>query len=180
MPALVRRNPRHGDPRVPRARWDRGARPVTVDRRHPSLGRIHRLRRVRFTFDGAPYEGFPGDTLASALIANGVDVVGRGIYSGRPRGVFSAGLEEPNALVQLDRADGTSEPMVRATTVDLEDGLAARSLTGRGRLAGHERQAGHERLAGATHTPNRDDHDHDPARFDRRFAHCDVLVIGGG
>jgi sarcosine oxidase, subunit alpha len=129
--------------------------------RAASGGRIDRSRAIGFTFDGRALTGFAGDTLASALIANGVDVVGRGIYSGRPRGVFSAGVEEPNALVQITRADGVSEPMVRATTVELEDGLVATSLAGRGRLVGaHDRP--------------------DPGRFDRRFAHCDVLVVGGG
>jgi sarcosine oxidase, subunit alpha len=130
--------------------------------RLPSGGRIDRTRPIPFSWDGTELVGFAGDTLASALFANGVEVVGRGIYTGRPRGLLSAGPEEPNALVQLERRDGVSEPMVRATGVELEPGLQARSLAGRGRL---EPAAGHET---------------DPGRFDARHAHCDVLVIGAG
>jgi len=125
--------------------------------RLPSGGRIDRSRPVRFQFDGRELDGSAGDTLASALLACGVRVVGRGIYTGRPRGVFAAGGEEPNALVQVDWPSGASEPMLRATQVELVDGLRARSLAGRGRL---ERP--------------------DDRRFDKRFVHADVLVVGGG
>jgi sarcosine oxidase subunit alpha len=123
--------------------------------------RIDRSRPVRFTFDDRPIEGFAGDTIASALLAADVAIVGRGIYTGRPRGVLSAGPEEPNALVQVVRPDGISEPMLRATTVEIEDGLVVRSLAGRGAL---------EPPAGGP----------DTRRFDHRYRHVEVLVIGGG
>ncbi|HET9521835.1 MAG TPA: 2Fe-2S iron-sulfur cluster-binding protein [Candidatus Limnocylindrales bacterium] len=127
--------------------------------RLPSGGtRIDRALPIRFSFDGTEYEGYHGDTIASALLANGVSVVGRGIHSGRRRGVFTAGVEEPNALVQVDWPNGVSEPMLRATTVEIEDGLRATSLAGEGRLEAAR----------------------DGARFDKRFAHVEVLVAGGG
>jgi sarcosine oxidase subunit alpha len=112
---------------------------------------------LRFTFDGTELEGRPGDTLAAALLRNGVDVVAHSIHRGRPRGVYAAGAEEPNALVQVELAGG-SEPMLRATEVELFDGLAATGLDGRGRLTGEP----------------------DGARYDHLHAHCDVLVVGGG
>ena len=120
--------------------------------------RIDRTRPMAFTFDGRSSTGFGGDTLASALLANGIDIVARSIYHGRPRGVVSAGTEEPNALVQVRWPNGIAEPMVRATTTLLEDGLEAWSLAGRGRLE----------TAG------------DTARFDAAYAHCEVLVVGAG
>jgi len=98
--------------------------------------RIDRSRTVHFTFDGRQYEGFAGDTIASALLANNVRIVGHGIYTGRPRGVFTAGAEEPNAIVQVRWPHGTSEPSLRATVVEIADGMEARSLRGRGRLDG--------------------------------------------
>ena len=69
---------------------------------------IDRGATVRFRFDDVEYEGFAGDTIASALLANDVRVAGRGIYTGRPRGVFTAGSEEPNALVQVRWPSGTA------------------------------------------------------------------------
>ncbi|TMG35623.1 MAG: hypothetical protein E6H92_11025, partial [Chloroflexi bacterium] len=83
-------------------------------------GRIDRSRPLRFTFNGEAYKGFAGDTLASALLANDVRVVARSVTLGRPRGILAAGVEEPNALVQAGL-----EPMVRATQVELVDGLEA-------------------------------------------------------
>ncbi|MCZ0738833.1 2Fe-2S iron-sulfur cluster-binding protein, partial [Phreatobacter sp. AB_2022a] len=90
-------------------------------------GLVDRRRPLAFTFDGRSYQGLAGDTLASALVANGVRLVGRSFKYHRPRGLLSAGPEEPNALVEL-RPDGARrEPNSRATTVELHDGLAARS-----------------------------------------------------
>jgi sarcosine oxidase subunit alpha len=127
--------------------------------RLPSGGsHIDRSTTVAFEFDGRALTGFAGDTIASALLANGIDVVGRSIYHDRPRGIVSAGPEEPNALVQVQWPNGASEPMLPATTVPLEDGLKVSNLAGRGRL---------ETAA-------------DPGRFDSRHAHCEVLVIGAG
>ena len=143
MPALVRRRPRHRHPGR-----------LVSGRRLPEGGTaIDRSRPLRFTFDGVPLTGFAGDTLASALLAAGVDVVARSIHHGRPRGIVAAGAEEPSALV---RADG--EPMVQATRVRLREGLVASSLAMRGALDGAR----------------------DPRRHDRMHAHCDVLVAGAG
>jgi sarcosine oxidase, subunit alpha len=124
--------------------------------RLPTGGRIDRGQELRFTFDGNEYVGFAGDTLASALLANGIHRVATSVKHGRPRGIVSAGVEEPSALVQIE--EPFPEPMLTATTVRLRDGLVARGLGGLGRLAGRP----------------------DPARYDAMHAHCDVLVVGGG
>ncbi|MDQ8700704.1 sarcosine oxidase subunit alpha family protein [Hyphomicrobium sp. LHD-15] len=89
-------------------------------------GLVDRSRIVRFTFDGKTYTGHPGDTLASALIANGVSLTGRSFKYHRPRGILSAGSEEPNALVEL-REGARREPNTRATVAEVFDGLVARS-----------------------------------------------------
>ncbi|MGW7205499.1 sarcosine oxidase subunit alpha family protein, partial [Streptomyces sp. NPDC054837] len=124
--------------------------------RHPTRGRIHRDAPLTFTFDGTEYQGYRGDTLASALLANGVIQAGTSIKLGRPRGIFSAGVEEPNAVIQIEAP--FPEPMLPATAVELYDGLVATSLPGQGRLAT----------------------DPDPARYDAVHAHCDLLVVGAG
>jgi sarcosine oxidase subunit alpha len=119
-------------------------------------GHVDRSAVLRFSFDGVEYTGLRGDTLASALVANGVLAVARSQYRGRPRGIAAAGVEEPNALVRLE---GTcAEPMLPATTVELYDGLNAVAVSGLGRL---------------DETP-------DPARYDKKYGHFDVLVVGGG
>ena len=87
-------------------------------------GLIDRARPVHFTFDGHGYVGFAGDTLASALVANGVRLLGRSFKYHRPRGLLSAGPEEPNALVEL-RSGARREPNTRATTTELFEGLQA-------------------------------------------------------
>jgi heterotetrameric sarcosine oxidase alpha subunit len=99
---------------------------MTQDFRNESGGRIDRTRKLTFTFDGKSVEGFEGDTLASALLANGIRLVGRSFKYHRPRGILSAGPEEPNALVEL-REGAAREPNTRATTVEIFEGLAARS-----------------------------------------------------
>ncbi|MDG1003787.1 MAG: 2Fe-2S iron-sulfur cluster-binding protein, partial [Emcibacteraceae bacterium] len=81
---------------------------------------------IKFTFDGKEYPGFLGDTLASAMIANGKIILARSFKYHRPRGIFSAGPEEPNALVSV-RSDGRLEPNSPATTIELYDGLDAYS-----------------------------------------------------
>jgi heterotetrameric sarcosine oxidase alpha subunit len=91
-----------------------------------SGGLIDRSRTLRFRFDGDEATGFPGDTLASALLANGTRLVGRSFKYHRPRGVLTAGSEEPNALVQL-RTGARREPNTRATTIELYEGLDASS-----------------------------------------------------
>jgi len=89
-------------------------------------GLIDRSAVCGFTFDGQEYEGHPGDTLASALLANGVRLVGRSFKYHRPRGIFSDGAEEPSALVQLE-SGAFSEPNRRPTEIALYDGLEALS-----------------------------------------------------
>ncbi|MDF3142745.1 sarcosine oxidase subunit delta family protein, partial [Streptomyces sp. T21Q-yed] len=124
--------------------------------RHTTRGRVDRDTPLTFTFDGTEYQGYRGDTLASALLANGVIQAGTSIKLGRPRGIFSAGVEEPNAVIQIE--EPFPEPMLPATTVELYDGLVATSLPGQGRLAT----------------------DPDPARYDAVHAHCDLLIVGAG
>jgi len=94
--------------------------------RLPQGGRIDRSRPVRFTFDGRAYSGYAGDTLASALLANGVRLVGRSFKYHRPRGILTAGAEEPNPLVEL-RSGVRRESNTRATVAELYDGLEAAS-----------------------------------------------------
>jgi sarcosine oxidase subunit alpha len=124
--------------------------------RLPHGGRVDRDRVLRFTVDGRELTGHPGDTVASAMLANGIIEVAPSIYRGRPRGIMTAGVEEPNALLQVDGP--CSEGMLPATTVELYDGLVAWTLSGKGRL---------------DPTP-------DPARYDKKYVHTDVLVVGGG
>src|SRR5690242_13703694 len=87
---------------------------------------LDRSQSLRFEFDGVMRHGFAGDTLASALLAHGVHLVGRSFKYHRPRGIYTAGVEEPNALVQLEQR-ARSEPNTRATTLELYDGLVASS-----------------------------------------------------
>jgi sarcosine oxidase subunit alpha len=165
-------------------------------------GAIDRTRVLRFRFDGREFAGHPGDTLASALIANGVSVVGRGFKFHRPRGVFGAFAEEPNAIVQIGEG-ARATPNLKATQVLLQDGMVARAVNAwpnarfdlaaaLGRLA-PLMPAGFyyktfmspgwstwepmiRRMAGLGHAPDAPD----PDRYAHRHAHCDVLVIGGG
>ncbi|HWM04130.1 MAG TPA: 2Fe-2S iron-sulfur cluster-binding protein [Actinophytocola sp.] len=115
-------------------------------------GRLDRSTPLQFVVDGVAYTGFRGDTVASALLANGVRQVGSSAYLNRPRGIVAAGVTEPNALLQV----GPS-PMCPATTVPLVDGLVASTLSGRGRLL----------------APN-------TAYYDKKYTYCDVLVVGAG
>ena len=95
--------------------------------RLPTGGAIDRGRPLAFTFDGKPYLGAAGDSIASALIANGVRIVGRSFKYHRPRGVWGAWTEEPNAIVDVTRA-GRTTPNLRATVEPLENDLAVRSV----------------------------------------------------
>jgi sarcosine oxidase subunit alpha len=89
-------------------------------------GRIDRARTIRFTFDGRAYTGHAGDTLASALLANGIALFGRSFKYHRPRGLLAAGPDEPNALVTVLSGD-IREPNIPATQVEIYDGLIAES-----------------------------------------------------
>lgn len=169
-------------------------------------GRIDRSQTIPFTFDGRSLTGHPGDTLASALLANGVHLVGRSFKYHRPRGIMTAGSEEPNALVQLAPEKSRTEPNARATVVELKDGLAARSqnrwpsldvdLGQLNDLLSPLFPAGFyyktfmwpkafwekvyepriRKIAGLGEAPSKPD----PDRYLHRHAHCDVLVVGGG
>ncbi len=167
-------------------------------------GLIDRSRTIAFTFDGRRLEGHPGDTLASALLANGVRLMGRSFKYHRPRGVLGAGVEEPNALVGVGRG-GRSEPNTRATDLFLYEGLTAASQNRWPSLAldagamnqliapfipagfyyktffgGPKLWAFYERFirraAGLGRPPTAADVD----SFDHRAAFCDVLVVGAG
>lgn len=170
-----------------------------------SGGLIDRGQRLAFTFDGQRLAGHAGDTLASALMANGVRVVGRSFKYHRPRGILTAGSEEPNALVEL-REGARREPNTRATTAELYDGLVARSqnrfpslafdLLAANDLLAPFLGAGFyyktfmwpaafwekvyepliRRAAGLGSLPG----EADPDAYEKATAHCDVLVIGAG
>tara|TARA_B100000963_G_scaffold51285_1_gene39408 strand:- start:2890 stop:5886 length:2997 start_codon:yes stop_codon:yes gene_type:complete len=91
-----------------------------------NVGLINREKVISFKFNGKSYEGYEGDTLASALLANGVHLVGRSFKYHRPRGFFGAGVDEPNAKLQVT-INGHSEPNINATEIELVDGLSATS-----------------------------------------------------
>jgi methylglutamate dehydrogenase subunit C len=99
---------------------------MTQTNRVSGLGLVDRSKVLDFTFDGVPYAGYAGDTLASALLANGVRLVGRSFKYHRPRGILTASSEEPNALVEI-RTGARREPNTRATVAELYAGLEAKS-----------------------------------------------------
>ena len=168
-------------------------------------GLIDRQKTLEFQFDGKTYQGHPGDTLASALLANGVRLMGRSFKYHRPRGPLTAGSEEPNAIVAL-RSGARQEPNARATVAELYDGLTARSQNHVGRLsfdllavndllspffaAGFYYKtfmwpkAFWEKLyepiirraAGLGSLSGQPD----PDLYDKGFLHCDLLIIGAG
>ena len=179
---------------------------MTQSHRLAQGGVIDRSRTLDFSFDGNAYEGHPGDTLASALLANGVHLVGRSFKYHRPRGIVTAGADEPNALVQLARGART-EPNTRATQQELYQDLAAASQNrwpslsfDLGALNGAfsalfpagfyyktfmwppgprwwlRYEHAIRRAAGLGRAPREPDPDH----YEHRYAHCDVLVVGGG
>lgn len=168
-------------------------------------GSIDRSKTLRFTFDGRAYQGHPGDTLASALLANGVRLMGRSFKYHRPRGVLSAGSEEPNALVEL-RGGARKEPNTRATVVELFDGLEAVSQN-RWPSLSFDAMAVNDALSDfltagfyyktfmwprafweKLYEPairkaaglGRLSMQADPDAYDKGFLHCDLLVVGGG
>ena len=159
---------------------------------------------ISFTFDGKKYVGFEGDTLAEALIRNGVFLVGRSFKYHRPRGIVSAGSEEPNAIVQLESGEFT-EPNVRATEIIIYEGLSATSqnnwpslnfdIGSINDLLSPLFPAGFyyktfmwppkfwgkyeyfiRKAAGLGKSPTEDD----PDQYEHFHYHCDVLVVGGG
>ncbi|AJX13129.1 sarcosine oxidase subunit alpha [Burkholderia ubonensis] len=167
-------------------------------------GRINRAIPLTFTFNGRTYQGFQGDTLASALLANGVHFVARSFKYHRPRGIVTADVAEPNAVVQLESGPYTV-PNARATEIELYQGLVATSVNAEPSLE-HDKYAINQKLsrfmpagfyyktfmwprnmwpkyeekireaAGLGKAPEVLDAD----RYDKCYAHCDVLVVGGG
>ncbi len=166
---------------------------------------IDETTRVSFKFNGSNYYGYKGDTLASALMANGIHLVGRSFKYHRPRGIMTAGSEEPNAIVQLNNNSARSEPNVRATEVEIYDGLEASSqncwpsvnfdIGGINNFLSPLLPAGFyyktfmwpasfwekyeyfiRKSAGLGKSPT----ESDPDIYDHKYIHCDVLVIGGG
>jgi sarcosine oxidase subunit alpha len=179
---------------------------MTAPYRLPQGGRIDRSRPISFSFDGKRYGGFVGDTLASALLANGVHLVGRSFKYHRPRGIMTSGSDEPNALVGVGADEAAYTPNLRATQVELYDGLVAESqnrwpslgfdLGGANELISSLLPAGFyyktfmwppaawkklyepviRRAAGLGRAPTEADRD----RYTQVYAHCDVLIVGGG
>jgi heterotetrameric sarcosine oxidase alpha subunit len=174
-------------------------------RRLPTGGRIDRSRPVSFSLDGRPISGFPGDTLASALLANGMRVVGRSFKYHRPRGFLSAGIEEPNGLFTLGEGART-EPNVPGTVTELTEGLVARRQNGWPSVdfdlmavnsfvaplltagfyyktfMGPTRGAWmfYERFIRRAAGLGRGVYQRDPERYETRHAFADVLVVGAG
>ena len=175
-----------------------------MSKRLDSGGRIDRSQRIRFRFNGKSYEGFAGDTLASALLAQGVRLVARSWKYHRPRGILSAGVEEPNALVQLFEG-GRTVPNARMTEVALVPGLTARPIHAEpgiefdwravnnrfsrflpagfyyktfmaSQKAWHFFEHHIRKASGLGESPT----EADPDRYERRFEHCDVLIAGAG
>ncbi len=174
--------------------------------RTPGGGRIDRAQPLSFSWDGQTYSGFAGDTLASALLANGIHLVGRSFKYHCPRGILAAGPEEPNGLVTVKRDAARVTPNLRVTQVELYDGLEAISQNRWPSLAKDYGRindilsrffpAGFyyktfmwpkaawkwlyepviRRAAGLGEAPTLAD----PDRYAQRYAHCDVLVVGGG
>ncbi len=167
-------------------------------------GRIDREKTINFSFNGKSYTGQAGDTLASALLANGVHRVGRSWKYHRPRGIMSAGAEEPNAIFQLEKGQYTI-PNARATQVELYEGLDASSvncwpsldfdLMAINSLFSRLMPAGFyyktfmwpkfmwmkyehfiRKASGLGKSPGLAD----PDRYEKTHAHCDLLVAGGG
>lgn len=175
--------------------------------RLPTGGRIDRENPISVTFNGSPLNTFSGDTLASALLASGESVVARSFKYHRPRGVYSAGVEEPSALVHVGYG-AQSEPNARATTTEVFDGLASQGqnawpnvgfdigavndvlspVLGAGfyykTFIGPMRGTGFwmfcEKFIRQAAGMGRAEMQPDPETYERRYGFCDVLIIGGG
>lgn len=169
-------------------------------------GRIDRSQALSFTFNGQTYQGYAGDSLAAALLANGVDIVGRSFKYSRPRGIVAAGSEEPNAVLQIGSTEAAQIPNVRATQQALYSGLVANSTNGwpsvntdlmgiLGKVGGGMMPPGFyyktfmypqnlwmtyekyiRKAAGLGRSPT----EVDPDIYDQLNQYCDVLVVGAG
>ncbi|MFC3024414.1 sarcosine oxidase subunit alpha family protein [Vibrio zhugei] len=171
-----------------------------------SGGRIKRAKVLNFTFNGKSYQGFEGDTVASALLANGIDIVGRSFKYSRPRGVIAAGAEEPNAILQVGATEATQIPNVRATQQELYEGLVCSSTNGwpnvQTDLMGMVGKVGaslmppgfyyktfmspakmwptYEKYIRKAAGLGRASSEPDPDIYDHINQHCDLLVVGAG
>lgn len=169
-------------------------------------GRIDRSQALSFTFNGQTYQGYAGDSLAAALLANGVDIVGRSFKYSRPRGIVAAGAEEPNAVLQIGSTEAAQIPNVRATQQALYSGLVANSTNGwpsvntdlmgiLGKVGGGMMPPGFyyktfmypqnlwmtyekyiRKAAGLGRSPT----EVDPDIYDHLNQYCDVLIVGAG
>ncbi|WP_417224162.1 sarcosine oxidase subunit alpha family protein [Amphritea sp.] len=179
---------------------------MTQQNRLTSGGRIDRSTPLTFTYNGKQYKGFKGDTLASAMLANGIDVVARSFKYSRPRGIVACGAEEPNAVLQLGATEATQVPNVRATQQELFDGLVSASTNGWpsvdtdvmgmiGKMGGNMMPPGFyyktfmfpeslwdtyesmiRKAAGIGRAPR----ERDPDTYDSINQHCDVMIVGAG
>jgi sarcosine oxidase subunit alpha len=178
---------------------------MTQPNRIANKGLIDRRKPVDFTFDGKSYKGYAGDTLASALLANGVTLTGRSFKYHRARGILTAGSEEPNAILEL-RTGARREPNVRATVAELYQGLSAQSqnrwpslkydLLSVNSLFSPVFVAGfyyktfmwpaalweklYEPLIRRAAGLGRAADENDPDTYEKATAYCDVLIVGGG
>ncbi len=166
---------------------------------------IDETYKISFKFNNKTYYGYKGDTLASALLANGIHLVGRSFKYHRPRGIMTAGSEEPNAIVQLHKNTSRTEPNVRATEIEIYEGLEASSqncwpsvnfdIGGINNFLSPVLPAGFyyktfmwpasfwekyeyfiRKSAGLGKSPT----EPDPDIYEHKYIHCDVLVIGAG
>ena len=166
---------------------------------------IDQTTKLSFKFNGQTLYGFKGDTLASALLANNIHLVGRSFKYHRPRGIMTCGSEEPNALVQVGNDESLTEPNVRATEIELYEGLEASSqncwpsvnfdVGAINNFFSSFIPSGFyyktfmwpasfwekyeyiiRKSAGLGKSPTKPDQD----LYDQRYLHCDVLVVGGG
>ena len=171
-----------------------------------SGGQINRSESISFKFNGKTLYGYKGDTLASALLANGIHLVGRSFKYHRPRGILTSGVEEPNALVQIIKDKGKTDPNLRATQIEIYEGLNATSqnswpsvnfdLGSINNLFSPIIPAGFyyktfmwpanlwenvyeyfiRKAAGLGKSPTKKD----PDIYDHCYYHCEVLIVGGG
>jgi sarcosine oxidase, subunit alpha len=170
-----------------------------------SGGEINRTERVSFKFNGKTFFGYKGDTLASALLANGIHLVARSFKYHRPRGFLGSGSEEPNAIVQIIKDKARTEPNIRATQIEIFEGFEAKSqncwpsvnfdIGEINNFFAPLLPAGFyyktfmwptnlwekyeyfiRKSAGLGISPT----ERDPDLYDHKYYHCDVLIIGSG
>ncbi|NRA21570.1 MAG: sarcosine oxidase subunit alpha [Oceanospirillaceae bacterium] len=169
-------------------------------------GRLARNKVINFQYNGKSYPGFVGDTLASAMLANGIDIVGRSFKYSRPRGIVAAGAEEPNAIMQLGATEATQVPNVRATQQELYNGLVAKSTNGWpnvefdmmstiGKVGAKVMPPGfyyktfmypkslwstYEKFIRKAAGLGRSPLENDPDRYDHYNQHADIVIVGAG